>query len=125
MSRFNEIIEEFDLDVETLAEGLFPAHNHPRRAVARLRKGKGELSLSQLQYLTTVTGATLDQLMSPGGWCDEGGACFRRGAYTAQIAHGVTEIRKDGVLISSLTIPNMPVKRYLLTINSIIKAIEY
>lgn len=94
----DSIIKNAGLELLEVARVLFPAHDHPDRALNRIIKGDGLLDELQVFQLATLIGCEVSELYSGDGWKASFGSdnqhIFRSDTWTAyyNANTGVTQL---------------------------------
>lgn len=104
MSRFNlnNIIQEYGLDKNVIASILFPDVKYPRRALTRIIKEKGELSVGQLEKLAQFIGLPVNNLFELKEYeikSVENQLIFKKGDYCIKIYDITPDSTKQNVTI--------------------------
>ena len=127
----NGIISEQKLDLEEVAQQLFPGNKYPKLALKRVLAGEAVLDANQISKLSLMTGLSIDQLYSENGWkstSKSGVIIFQNGDYKAELSTKtwVTKIFHKGSLFheSVITPGATPVSEYIKKLDSIIDKLK-
>ena len=122
-----KIIDQHGLDVDHVAEQLFPGHKYPRLAYNRVKHGKGTLDTNQVSKLALLTGRSISSLYSGEEWkakTKENLHVFTNGEYRAELdtQTWVTKIFHNNSLFHEAIIHSstIPLQEYLMEIDKII-----
>jgi len=121
------IIEAKELDVNVVAQQLFPTNQYARLALNRVMAGKAELDASQISKLALLANMTISDLYNNGGWkadSVDGIHKFTNGDFIAELNTNtwVTKVFHKNSLIHESVIhsKNVPLNEYISTLNNLI-----
>lgn len=125
----NKVIEYYKLDVNEVAEALFPFIRYKKLALDRVLKGEASINTEQLQALAKIAGVLTSDLFNIDSWkgsAEDGCLTFLKGEYKAKLNYnGVwLSLYKNNELIKQeMFTPNMTLDEFIkhiteLTINS-------
>lgn len=123
-----KVIELYKLDVNEVAEALFPNVRYKKLALNRVLKGEAYINTEQLQALAKLTGVLISDLFNVDSWkgsTEDGCLTFLKGDYKAKLNYnGVwLSLYKNNELIKhEMFTPNMTLDEFIqhiteLTIN--------
>lgn len=103
----NKIISLYNLDVDQLAQVLFPDVKYPKIALGRILKGEADMSISRLEKLAAYIGVKPSDLFLIDTWKDaseNGYLMFKKGPFKAKVNyHGAfITLYKDGELVEQV-----------------------
>lgn len=120
------IIEAKGLDVEMVAQQLFPTNQYSRLALNRVIAGKGELDASQISKFALLADCSIEDLYGDYWECKftDGVHTFSNKDYVAELntKTWTTKIFHKNSMIHESVIhgESMPISTFLKTINQII-----
>lgn len=125
----NKVIEYYKLDVNEVAEALFPTVRYKKLALDRVLKGEATINTEQLQALAKIAGVLTSDLFSIDSWkgsAEDGCLTFLKGEYKAKLNYNGAwlSLYKNNELINQeMFTPNMSLDEFIkhiteLTINS-------
>lgn len=124
----NFIIKKYDLNVDLLAQQLFPENKFPKSALERILDGKAFLDTNQLVELSKITNTQISELFTSSTWSPkevEGKLVFVKGNFKVELHLDtfITNIyRKDKLVVEDAIICKNSIKlsEYLELVNKTI-----
>ena len=111
MTQFNinNIIRDYNLDVNEIAEVLFAEAKHPKLALNRILKGEAHLSVEQLEKLASFIGVMPSSLFELDSWKDateNGYLGFKKGIFKAKLNYNNTflTLYKNNEVVSEIVL---------------------
>lgn len=126
-----KVIEYFGLDVNSVAEALFPNVRYKKLALDRVLKGEATINAEQLQALADLAGVLTGDLFSIDSWkgsTENGCLTFIKGDFKAKLNYnGVwLSLYKDDKLIKQeMFTPNMTLEDFINHITTLITNFNY
>lgn len=126
-----KVIEYFGLDVNSVAEALFPNVRYKKLALDRVLKGEATINAEQLQALADLAGVLTGDLFSIDSWkgsTENGCLTFIKGDFKAKLNYnGVwLSLYKDDKLIKQeMFTPNMALEDFINHITTLITNFNY
>lgn len=121
------IIEAKNLDVNTVAQQLFPTNQYPRLALNRILAGKALLDATQISKLAMLTGLDIGDLYANNNWnakSADGLHTFTSGDWLATLdtTTWITKIfHKNSMKHESVIhAPNTPLSEYIQALNNVV-----
>lgn len=129
MEQFNikKVIERYNLNVEEVAEALFPRVRYKKQALDRVLKGEANIDTEQLQSLAKLAGVFPYDLFTANDWkgkSEDNCITFVKGKFKVKLNYNnvYLSLYKDNILIyQELTMPNMELSEFLTYISNLIK----
>nr|DAW00973.1 MAG TPA: transcriptional regulator, HTH_3 family, Transcriptional Regulaator, Strucutral.9A [Caudoviricetes sp.] len=125
----NRVIEYYKLDVNEVAEALFPNVRYKKLALDRVLKGEAAINTEQLQALAKIAGVLTSDLFNIDSWkgsAEDGCLTFLKGEYKAKLNYNgawLSLYKNNELIKQEMFTPNMTLDEFIkhiteLTINS-------
>ena len=107
----NKVIEHYKLDVNEVAEALFPHVRYKTLALNRVLKGEASLDTKQIETLAKLAGVLIQDLFTFGEWkgsCEDGCITMMRGEYKVKLNYNgvyMTLTKGSEIIAQELTSP--------------------
>lgn len=115
----SKVIQHFKLDVNSVAEALFPNVRYKKLALDRIIKGEATLNTDQLMKLAELAGVIVGDLFSIDSWkggIEDNCLTFIKGEYKAKLNYNGSwlSVYKDNELIKQeMFTPNMSLNDFI------------
>jgi hypothetical protein len=124
----NKIIEHYKLDVNEVAEALFPHARYKTLALRRVLKGEAFLDSQQIEKLANLIGVLIQDLFAFDDWkgrTEDGCLIMIKGEYKVKLNYNntyMTLTRGSQVIAQEIVSPvNISLEDFISHINSLIK----
>lgn len=123
----NNVIEHYGLNVDDVAQALFPHVRYKKQALGRVLKGETNIDTDQLQELAKLAGVFPHDLFTQDGWkgkSEDNCLTFVKGLFKAKLNYNNVHLSlyKDNKLVyQEITTPNMELTEFLTYITNLIK----
>lgn len=125
----NKVIEHYKLDVNEVAEALFPNVRYKKLALDRVLKGEAVINTEQLQALAKIAGVLTSDLFNIDSWkgsTEDSCLTFLKGEYKAKLNYNgawLSLYKNNELIKQEMFTPNMTLNEFIrhiteLTINS-------
>lgn len=125
----NKVIEYYKLDVNEVAEALFPNIRYKKLALDRVLKGEATINTEQLQALAKIAGILTSDLFNIDSWkgsAEDGYLTFIKGKYKAKLNYNgawLSLYKNNELIKQEMFTPNMSLDEFIkhiteLTVNS-------
>ena len=131
---FKTLVESLgsNIDLDALAEVLFPDNKYPKAAFIRVLKNEAPLNVAQLELLADYLNTTPQELFNYENWSsklEDEVLIFTKGSYTVKLnnpgAPGLALIYKDNKPVDKLICSGTCLfSEFITNINNIIKQLE-
>lgn len=124
-----KVIELYKLDVNEVAEALFPNVRYKKLALDRVLKGEATINTEQLQALAKLAGVLTSDLFNIDSWkgsTEDGHLTFLKGDYKAKLNYNgawLSLYKNNELIKQEMFTPNMTLDEFIqhiteLTINT-------
>lgn len=124
----NKVIEHYKLDVDEVAEMLFPNVRYKQSALTRIIKGEATLNTDQIQKLASLAGVFVSDLFTFDEWkgsSEDGCITFIKDEYKAKLNYNgafLTLFKGTEIIAREIIAPNsLSILNFINHINNLIK----
>lgn len=114
-----KVIELYKLDVNEVAEALFPNVRYKKLALDRVLKGEAYINTEQLQALAKLTGVLISDLFNVDNWkgsAEDGCLTFLKGDYKAKLNYNgawLSLYKNNELIKQEMFTPNMTLDEFI------------
>lgn len=123
----NEVIKNYKLNIDDVANTLFPHVRYKKQALDRVLKGEATIDTDQLQLLAELAGVFPYELFNINGWSGKSEDCcltFIKGEFKAKLNYNnvyLTLYKNNKLVYREIAMPNMELSEFLTYITNLIK----
>lgn len=124
----NKVIEHYNLNVDEVAEALFPNVRYKRSALGRVLSGEATIDTEQIQKLASLAGVIVSDLFMFDDWkgsSEDGCITFIKGEYKAKLNYNgayLTLYKGAEIIAKEITAANsLSINSFINHINDLIK----
>ena len=114
-----KVIEYYKLDVNDVAEALFPNVRYKKLALDRVLKGEASINTEQLQALAKLAGVLTSDLFNIDSWkssAEDGCLTFLKGDFKAKLNYNgvwLSLYKNNELLKQEMFTPNMTLEEFI------------
>ena len=114
-----KVIEYYTLDVNDVAEALFPNVRYKKLALDRVLKGEASINTEQLQALAKLAGVLTSDLFNIDSWkgsAEDGCLTFLKGDFKAKLNYNgvwLSLYKNNELLKQEMFTPNMTLEEFI------------